>query len=96
MAKEINWARAAIRDLGRLQGFLEDKSKKAALRALKTIKTGISRLEQHPHIGIAVEDMPNYRDLIIPFGSGNYVARYEVDGDCIIIARLKHSQQSTF
>ena len=44
-------------------------------------------------MGKPLEDIPDYRELIIPFGSGTYTIRYRLDFDKIIVLGIKHSKE---
>lgn len=44
-------------------------------------------------LGKPLEDMPEYQELIRPFGSGTYTIRYRTDFDMSIIVGIKHSKE---
>lgn len=39
---------------------------------------------------------PAFRDRIIPFGDGGYVARYRVDGDTAVVLAVRHQKEAGF
>ncbi len=48
-----------------------------------------------PLLGNPLEDMPDYRELVRPFGAGSFTIRYRLHSDMIVlslsnIARKKH------
>ena len=46
-------------------------------------------------MGRPVEDMENeFRDWIIDFGDGGYVARYRIDGQQLIILAVRHQKEA--
>ena len=53
-------------------------------------------LESNPHIGKPVEDMPDYRDLVIPFGSAGYLLRYRIQADVLYIIALRHCKEAGY
>ena len=75
---QIKWLAPAILDLQRLRDFIFLINRDAALRAVKIIKAAVAALATTPHIGKPVENMPDYRDLVIPFGSAGYLLRYRI------------------
>ena len=66
----------AITDLSRLRQFLAGKSPAAARRAIETIRERLQALPNTPEIGRPLRNKPEYRELVIPFGDGGYIARY--------------------
>ncbi len=71
------WAPSALSDVQRLYRFLAPKSPDAARRAIKAIRSGVKVLTLQPGVGRPVEEMAfPYREWMINFGSGGYVALY--------------------
>jgi len=66
---KIQWLIPAVHDLQRLREFILPHNREVAQRAVKVIRAAVAALEATPLIGKPVEDMPDYRDLVIPFGS---------------------------
>ncbi|MHB8056916.1 MAG: type II toxin-antitoxin system RelE/ParE family toxin [Desulfuromonadaceae bacterium] len=85
----------ATRDLRKIREYLLPFNAEAAQKAASTIIEGASLLSINPMIGKPLEDMPEYRELIRPFGSGAYVIRYRVDFDWIVIVGIKHSKEKS-
>ena len=71
----IEWLDSAILDLQRLREFVLPHNKEAAQRAFRIIRAAVAPLETNPRIGKPVEDLPDYHDLMIPFGASGYVLR---------------------
>ncbi|MBI1922348.1 MAG: type II toxin-antitoxin system RelE/ParE family toxin [Geobacter sp.] len=92
----IEWLESAIRDLQKLREFILPHNQEAAQRAFKTIRAAVTPLENNPRIGKPVEDLPDYRDLIIPFGAYGYVLRYRIQGDTIFIIAVKHGKEAGY
>jgi plasmid stabilization system protein ParE len=93
---KIEWLIPAIHDLQRLREFILPHNKVAAQRAVRIIKGTVTLLESNPLIGKPVEDLIDYRDIIIPFGSYGYVLRYRIQQDTIFIVALKHGKEAGF
>lgn len=92
----IKWLQAAIYDLQRLREFIRPHNQEAAQRAFAIIRAAIAPLETNPRIGKPVDDLPDYHDLIIPFGASGYVLRYRIQGDTIFIVAVKHGKEAGF
>lgn len=83
----------AARDLQKIRTYLLQFNVEAAQKAAATIIEATNLILNHQLIGKPLEDIPEYRELIRPFGSGAYIIRYRVDFDKIIIAGIKHSKE---
>jgi len=40
--------------------------------------------------------MPDYHDIVVPFGASGYLLRYRIQGEAIIIIALKHCKEAGF
>jgi plasmid stabilization system protein ParE len=96
MPREIVWLPEAARDVARLRDFIQEKNPQAAQRAASRIKEAAQILTENPEAGRPVEEVLPFRDLIIPFGSGNYILRYREELDRIVIVRVRHSKEEGF
>lgn len=84
----------AIRDVGRLCRFLSPKNPAAAARVAGTIRRAVRILADHPGLGRPVEELPErFRELVIPFGDGGYLARYELVGEAVVIVAVRHQRE---
>lgn len=93
----LKWSQAAIRDLARLHAFLADKSPDAAQRAIQTIRQGVRALGRHPQIGRPIEELPpEFREWVIEFGQGAYLALYYFDGKQIVILAVRHGREAGY
>ena len=91
------WAPQALRDVTRLHAFLKAKSQSAAARAVRAIRESVRILATHPEIGRPVDEMePEFRDWLIEFGDGGYVARYHYDGRDMVILAVRHTKEVGF
>ena len=96
MPREIVWLPEAARDVVRLRTFIQEKNPQAAQRAASRIKEAVQILKENPEAGRPVEETLSFRDLIIPFGSGNYILRYREELDRVVIVRVRHSKEEGF
>jgi len=93
----LRWSLAALRHIDRLYDFLEAKSKSAAQRAVKAIRQGVRALGKHPEIGRPLDEMPpEFREWVIEFGSGAYVALYHYDGSEVVILAVRHGREAGY
>ena len=91
------WSSPALQDVARLHAFPRSKNREAASRAVKTIRERVKILATHPQIGRPVDDMePEFRDWLIEFGDGGYLARYHYDGRDIVILAVRHTKEAGF
>ena len=93
MSREVIWLPDAITDLMRLRKFIQDKNPSAAQRAAIKIKEGALTLMGNPESGRPVEGLSSFREILIPFGAGNYVLRYREDNVTIVVVRVWHSKE---
>jgi plasmid stabilization system protein ParE len=93
----LKWSQPALRDIARLCNFLAPKNRDAARRAIKAIRQGIKALGKHPEMGRPVEEMPTeFREWVIEFGHGAYVALYHYDGKQIVVLAVRHGREAGY
>jgi plasmid stabilization system protein ParE len=93
----LRWSQPALPDVARLHAFLAPKSRDAAKRAIKAIRQGVKALAKHPEIGRPVEELPpEFREWVIEFGGGAYVALYHCDGKEIVILAIRHGREAGY
>lgn len=93
----LKWSQATLQDVALLHDFLAPKSRDAAKRAIKAIRQGIKALAKHPQIGRPIEEMPpEFREWVIQFGSGAYIALYRYDGKEIVILAVRHGREAGY
>jgi len=92
----IEWLSSSIIDLQRLKDFILPHNKEAAIRAVRLIRNAVTPVVLNPRIGKPVEDLPDYYDLVIPFGSSGYVIRYRIQEDVVFIITIKHCKEAGF
>jgi plasmid stabilization system protein ParE len=93
----LKWSQPSLLDVIRLRNFLAPKSPKAARRAIKAIRQGVKALARHPEIGRPVEELPpEFREWVIEFGQGAYIALYHYDGKEIVILAVRHGREAGY
>jgi plasmid stabilization system protein ParE len=94
---KLIWSDDAIRDVGRLRRFLAPKNPAAAARAAGTIRRAVRILADQPGVGRPVEELPErFRELVIPFGDGGYLARYELVGEAVVVVAVRHQNEAGY
>ncbi|PCI63559.1 MAG: plasmid stabilization system [Gammaproteobacteria bacterium] len=93
MSRKVVWLPDAVKDVMRLREFIQDKNPSAAQRAASKIKEGVSILMSHPESGRPVDSLSIFREIFIPFGTGNYILRYREDNLVIVVVRVWHSKE---
>jgi plasmid stabilization system protein ParE len=94
---QLKWSQSALRDVARLHAFLAPKNRDAAQRAVGAIRQGVKLLGTHPELGRPIEDLPTeFREWIIDFGSGAYVALYHYDGKEVVILAVRHGREAGY
>ena len=93
----LKWSPQSLRDVVRLHDFLAPKSSDAAKRAVKALRQGIQGLGKHPEMGRPVEELPTeFREWVIEFGSGAYVAMYHYDGKEVVILAIRYGREAGY
>ena len=93
----LSWSRQGLLDVARLHALLESKSEEAAQRAVRAIQQGVKALGKYPEMGRPVEDLPaEFRDWVIEFGQGAYIALYHYDGKQVAILAVRHGRESGY
>jgi plasmid stabilization system protein ParE len=78
--------------------FRLERDVPAAERALDAIKAAVDVLRFSPFsCRKAARDKPFVRELVIPFGSGGYVALFEIEPEYIItILAVRHQREEDY
>lgn len=90
------WLRSAVNDLERLQQFILEHNPRVSRNLAIKIKGSVGYLLDHPELGKPVTDLPEFRDLAIPFGSGGYMLRYRLHDEMIYIVSIRHYRENDF
>ncbi len=88
----------AAQGLERCRCFLAEKNPLAAKRAGQAIECQFALLETEPEIGRPFDDLPEFRELIIPFGDSGYVALYhhEVNTGSVYVLAFRHQKEAGY
>ena len=93
----LRWSQPALLDVARLHAFLASKSRDAAKRAVKAIRQGVKVLGRHPESGRPIEELsPEFREWVIEFGHGAYVALYHYDGKQVVVLAIRHGREAGY
>jgi plasmid stabilization system protein ParE len=93
----LRWSQPALLDVARLHDFLAPKNRDAAKRAVKAIRQGIKTLSRHPEIGRPVDEMPpEFREWVIEFGQGAYIALYYYDGRQLVVLAVRQGREAGY
>ena len=91
------WSPPALQDVARLHAFLNPKNREAASRTVRAIRESVKILATRPEIGRPVDNMePEFRDWLIEFGDGGYIARYHYDGRDVVVLAVRHTKEAGF
>ncbi|PHR99464.1 MAG: plasmid stabilization system [Oceanobacter sp.] len=94
---EIVWLPSATSDVVRLRDFIKSDNPRAAQRAAERIIEGINILQANPEAGMPVENLVDYKDLVLSFGAGEYIIRYRQElANRVVIVRVRHSKEEGF
>ena len=96
MSHKIVWLPEAVTDVARLKDFIQEKNPQAAQRAASRIKEATQILKENPEIGKPVEELILFRELLIPFGNGNYILRYREEASRVVVVRVRHGKEEGF
>jgi plasmid stabilization system protein ParE len=60
-------------------------------------RQGVKALGTHPQIGRPIEELPpQFREWVIQFGHGAYVALYHYDEKEVVILAVRHSREAGY
>lgn len=96
MPREVVWLPGASLDVDRLKNFIQSDNPIAAQRAAKRIIEGVKILQDNPDVGVPVEHLMDYRDLMLSFGAGDYIIRYRKEVNRVVVVRVRHSKEEGF
>ena len=98
MSYQVRFAPAAAEDLQRLFDFLAEGDLAAAERARAVLGQAIGVLQTFPFsCRKASPENPFLRELVISFGSGGYVALFEVeDTQTVTVLAVRHQREDDY
>jgi len=88
----------AAEGMERCRSFLVEKNPNAAKKAAQAISYHFSILKTEPEIGRSIDEIPDLRELIIPFGNSGYVALYHFDkkSDSVYVLAFRHQKEAGY
>lgn len=88
----------AAQGLERCRRLLVEKNPQATTRAGQAIGHQFALLETEPEMGRPFDDLPEFRELIIPFGDSGYVALYHFDvkADSVYVLAFRHQKEAGY
>jgi plasmid stabilization system protein ParE len=88
----------AVAGLERCRQFLSRKNNEASRRAADAIRRHFDQLAATPAMGRPVSELPELRELLIPFGDAGYVTLYRTDtaNDAIVILPFRHQREAGY
>ncbi|CAM3439555.1 type II toxin-antitoxin system RelE/ParE family toxin [Halomonas lysinitropha] len=88
----------AAEGLERCRRFLATKPQEALSRAGQAIERHFLLLESAPDIGRPLDEMPELRELVIPFGDSGYVAlyHYEPTAGAVYVLAFRHQKEAGY
>ena len=82
MKYQVQYTKAAKKDLLRLYEFLVENDPETARRALDAVRKSMDLLQDFPFTcRKASPDNPFLREMVIGFGAGGYVALFEIEAE---------------
>ena len=89
---------AAAQGLERCRRFLAERNPRASMHAAQAIAHQFALLEKEPEIGRPSDDLPELRELIIPFGDSGYVTIYhhEIKSDSVYVLAFRHQKEAGY
>ena len=86
---KLTFTLSAQKDLVRLKDFLAAKNPGAAGRVSQELREAISKITEHPYIGVSVENTADIKDLM----RGDYIVRYLVRHEEVCVLRIWHGRE---
>ena len=98
MSYKLRYSRQARDDIRRLYDFLLQRDVVAAGRAVEIIIGTIDGLREFPFAARKAPGNDSFlRELVIPFGSGGYVALFESeDAKTVTILAVRHQREDDY
>jgi len=87
-----------VQGLERCRRFLAEKNPHASRRAGQIIVEHLSILEHNPDIGRPLDELPDLREMVIPFGDSGYVGlyRFEPESDIVYLLAFRHQKEAGY
>lgn len=88
----------AAKGMERCRSFLAEKNPNAAKKAAQAISYHFSILKTEPETGRSIDEIPDLRELIIPFGNSGYIALYRFDekSGLVYVLAFRHQKEAGY
>ena len=103
MTFKVEFTPEADEDLGRLFDFLLERAQAVedAMQAFEVIEVlravATSHLSTTPYSYRKVGQRPTLRELIVPFGSGGFVLRFDIrTPELVLVVGVRHQREEDF
>jgi plasmid stabilization system protein ParE len=91
---KLEWSAAALADLDRFAGFLQNQHPRLAGIVGTEILAKAAIIQEHPQLGRPIEGRVDYREILLEVLNATYVLRYGYDGKRLIMLRVFHSREA--
>jgi plasmid stabilization system protein ParE len=89
----LEWSATALADLDRFASFLRERHPAIAGIVAREILAKAQILEAHPQIGYPIGRDGRYRQVVLEVLRAQYVFRYRIAGDRIVMIRVWHGRE---
>jgi plasmid stabilization system protein ParE len=89
----LEWSAVALADLDRFADFLHDRHPRLAAIVAREILLKAQLLASHPELGRPLSADGRYRQMVLEVLGANYVFRYRVANDLIVMMRVFHGRE---
>jgi len=90
---KIEWSAAALADLDRFAGFLQERHPALSAIVAREIIAKARVLSDHPLLGQAMADRPEYRQVVLRVLNAAYIFQYRIDGERLVMLRVSHGRE---
>ena len=89
----LEWSAVALADLDRFAAFLHGRHPRLAAVVAQEILAKARILEERPELGHPLSADGRYRQLVLVVLRAQYVFRYRIDADRLVMLRVFHGRE---
>jgi len=89
----LEWSAVALADLDRFAAFLHGRHPRLAAVVAQEILAKARILEESPELGHPLSADGRYRQLVLVVLRAQYVFRYRIDADRLVMLRVFHGRE---
>jgi len=89
----LEWSAVALADLDRFAAFLHGRPPRLAAVVAQEILAKARILEESPELGHPLSADGRYRQLVLVVLRAQYVFRYRIDADRLVMLRVFHGRE---